>query len=73
MNTVDPWSVEWIKRVADEGDTKRTLQHLQSFVHKTRTTEVTPKLVQQIRQLSLDEVSLFLRELQKKPRFVTRK
>ena len=73
MNTVDPWSVEWIKRVADEGDTKRTLQHLQSFVHETRTTEVTPELVQQIRQLSLDEVSLSLRELQKKPRFVTRK
>jgi len=73
MNTVDPWSVEWIKQVADEGDTKRTLQHLQSFVHETRTTEVTPELVQQIRQLSLDEVSLSLRELQKKPRFVTRK
>ena len=73
MNTVDPWSVEWIKRVADEGDTKQTLQHLQSFVHETRTTEVTPELVQQICQLSLNEVSLSLRELQKKPRFVTRK
>jgi len=28
MNIVNPWSVEWIKQVADEGDTKRTLQHL---------------------------------------------
>ena len=73
MNTLDPWSIEWIKRVTDEGDTKRTLQHLQSFVHETRTTQVTPELVQQIRQLSLDEVSLSLRELQKKLRFITRK
>jgi len=73
MNTVNPWSIEWIKRVADEGDTKRTLQHLQSFVHETWTTEVTPELVQQICQLSLDKVSLSLQELQKKPRFITRK
>jgi len=73
MNTVNPWSVEWIKQVTDEGDTKQTLQHLQFFVHEIQTTEVTPELVQQIRQLSLDEVSLSLREVQKKPRFVTRK
>lgn len=71
MNTVDPWSVEWIKWVADKGDTPRTLKHLQSFVHETRVDEVTPELVQQIRLVSPGEAYLSLRELQKKLRFVT--
>ena len=48
MNTVDPWSVQWIKTMADKTTDNRTLKHLKMFVHQTRTAEVTPELVQKI-------------------------
>ena len=48
MNTVDPWSAQWIKLMADNTTDGRTLKHLKSFVHPSRQGEVTPKLVQQI-------------------------
>ena len=73
MNTVDPWSTRWIKLMADNTTDGRTLKHLKSFVHPSRQGEVTPKLVQQIRRLSLEEVQFSLREMQNKPKWVQRK
>ena len=73
MNTVDPWSAQWIKLMADNTTDGQTLKHLKSFVHPSRQGEVTPKLVQQIRRLSLEEVQFSLREMQNKPKWVQRK
>ena len=73
MNTVDPWSVQWIKTMADRTTENRTLKYLKTFVHQTQIAEVTPDLVQRIRQLSPEEVHFSIRELQNKPKFVQRK
>ena len=73
VNSVDPWLVEWIKKIADKNDDERTLKHLQSFVHDTRQEEVTPTLIRRIKELPTAEALLSLRELQRKPRFVQRK
>ena len=59
--------------MADNTNDGRTLKHLKSFVHPSRQGEVTPKLVQQIRRLSLEEVQFSLREMQNKPKWVQRK
>ena len=70
MNMIDPWSTRWIKLMADNTNDGRTLKHLKSFIHPSRQGEVTPKLVQQIRRLSLEEVQFSLREMQNKPKWV---
>ena len=70
VNSVDPWSVEWIKKMADKNNDERTLKHLRSFVHDTRQEEVTPTLIRRIKELPTAEALLSLRELQRKPRFV---
>ena len=33
MNTVDPWTSQWIKKVVDQDDLIRSLKHIRSFVH----------------------------------------
>ena len=33
MNTVDPWTSQWIKKVVDQDDLIRSLKHVRSFVH----------------------------------------
>ena len=33
MNTVDPWTSQWIKKVIDQDDLIRSLKHVRSFVH----------------------------------------
>ena len=70
MNTVDPWSVQWIKTMADKTTNNQTLKHLKMFVHQTRVAEVTPDLVQKIRRLSPEEAHFSIRELQNKPKFI---
>ena len=35
MNTVDLWSVQWIKSMADNTNDERTLKHLKLFIHQT--------------------------------------
>ena len=45
MNTVDPWTSQWIKKVVNQDDLIRSLKHIQSFVHDSRTEEVSPRLI----------------------------
>ena len=73
MNTVDPWTSQWIKRVVDRDNLIRSLKHVRSFVHDSRTEEVSPRLIQQLREMTDLEAQFTLRELQQKPRFMQRK
>ena len=45
MNTIDPWTSQWIKKVVDQDDLIRSLKHVRSFVHDSRTEEVSPRLI----------------------------
>ena len=45
MNTVDPWTSQWIKKVVDQDDLIRSLKHIRSFVHDSQTEEVSPRLI----------------------------
>ena len=73
MNTVDPWTSQWVKKVVDQDDQIRSLKHMQSFIHDSRTEEVSPRLIQQLREMTDLEAQFTLRELQQKPRFMQRK
>ena len=70
INTVNPWSTTWIKKVCENTDTKRAKAHLNTFVHESRRPEVTNKLVEQIRDMTMAETHIVLRELQHKPRYI---
>ena len=70
INTVDPWSTAWIKKVCENTDTKRARAHLNTFVHEFRRPEVTNELVEQIRNMTMAETHIVLRELQHKPRYI---
>ena len=70
MNLVDPWSVKWIKKMANTVDDDWTLKHLQLFIHDSCVEEVTPALVQRIKELLTTEALLLIRELQRKPCFM---
>ena len=69
-NHVDPWSIPWIKKVCEERDRDHALKTLKSFVHDTRTAEVTPELIQCVKDSTNAETHLILRELQQKPRYI---
>ena len=73
MNMVDLWTSQWIKKVVDQDDLIRFLKHVRSFVHDSRTEEVSPRLVQQLREMTNLEAQFTLHELQQKPRFMQRK
>ena len=45
MNTVDPWTSQWVKKVVDQDDLIRSLKHVRSFIHDSRTEEVSPRLI----------------------------
>ena len=51
MNMVDLWTSQWVKKVVDQDDLIRSLKHMQSlkhvrsFVHDSRTEEVSPRLI----------------------------
>ena len=70
MNTVDPWTSQWIKRVVDSKDKEQAIKHMRSFVHKSRQEQVTPRLIWQLREISELKAQFVLHELQQKPRFV---
>ena len=70
INTVDPWSTTWIKKVCENTDTKRAKAHLNTFVHESRRPEVTNELVEQIRDMTMTKTHIILRELQHKPRYI---
>ena len=73
MNTVDPWTSQWIKKVVDQDDLIRSLKHVQSFIHDSQTEEVSPRLVRQLREMTDLEAQFTLCELQQKLRFMQRK
>ena len=73
MNTVDLWTSQWVKKVVDQDDLIRSLKHVRSFVHDSRTEKVSPRLIQQLREMTNLEAQFTLRELQQKPRFMQRK
>ena len=73
MNTVDLWTSQWVKKVVDQDDLIRSLKHIRSFVHDSWTEEVSPRLIQQLREMTELEVQFTLCELQQKPRFMQRK
>ena len=70
MNTVDPWTSQWIKKVVNSNDEEHAIKHVRSFVHKSHQEQVTPRLIRQLREISELEAQFVLHELQQKPRFV---
>ena len=73
MNTVDLWTSQWVKKVVDQDDLIRSLKHMRSFIHDSRTEEVSPRLIRQLREMTDLEAQFTLRELQQKLRFMQRK
>ena len=73
MNSIGPWSVEWIKKMANMADNDRALKHLLSFIHDTWVKEVTPTLIRWIKELLTAEALLSIWELQQKPQFIKQK
>ena len=73
MNTVDLWTSQWIKKVVDSKDEEQAIKHVKSFMHESCQEQVTPRLIQQLREISKLEAQFVLRELQQKPRFIQRK
>ena len=73
MNTVDPWTSQWIKKVVDSNNEERAIKHVRSFVHESCQEQVIPRLIQQLREINKLEAQFMLCELQQKPRFIQRK
>ena len=61
---------QWIKKVVDFKDEERAIKYVRSFVHESHQEQVTPRLIQQLREISKLEAQFMLYELQQKPRFV---
>ena len=70
MNTVDPWTSQWIKKVVDSKDKEHTIKHVRSFIHESCQEQVTPRVIQQLREISKLKAQFVLHELQQKPRFI---
>ena len=73
MNTVDLWMSQWIKKVVNSNDEEQAIKHMRSFIYESHQEQVTPRLIQQLREISKLEAQFMLRELQQKPRFVQHK
>lgn len=70
VNTVNPWSIRWIKMVVDGPDTGHALKHLQSFVHDSCLAEVNSSLLADLHVLSPNDAHWILCNLQHCPHFV---
>ena len=70
MNTMNPWMSQWLKKVVDSKDEEWAIKHVRSFIHESCLEQVTPKLIQQLREINKFEVQFMLHELQQKPRFI---
>ena len=64
---------QWIKKVIDSNDEEQAIKHMRSFVHESRQEQVTPKLIQQLREINELKAQFVLCELQQKLRFAQRK
>ena len=56
--------------MVDSKDEEQAIKHVRSFVHESRQEQVTPRLIQQLREISELEAQFVLHELQQKPRFI---
>ena len=70
MNTVDLWTSQWIKKVVDSKDKEQAIKHMRSFVHESHQEQVTPRLIQQLREISELKAQFVLCELQQKLKFI---
>ena len=70
VNTVDPWSLRWIKTIIDGPDQLHAHNHLRSFVHDSCVDEVDPSLIADLCVLSPDNAHWVLRDLQQYSKFV---
>ena len=68
-NTVDPWSINWMKQQVAHPNMQWNIYHLKTFVHDSRTIEVSPDLVEDLRQMSSEYAYWTLKDLQGPPRF----
>ena len=68
-NTVDPWSIKWMKQQVTHPDVQRNIRHLKSFVHDSRVIEVSPDLMEDLRHMSEKDAYWTLKDLQGPPRF----
>ena len=68
-----PMDVPVDQKVVDSKDEEQAIKHMRSFVHKSHQEQVTPRLIQQLREISKLEAQFMLCKLQQKLRFVQRK
>ena len=73
MNTMDPWTSQWIKKVVDSKDKEQAIKHVRSFVHESRQEQVTLRLIQQLKEISELKAQFVLCKLQQKLRFIQHK
>lgn len=72
VNTIDLWSIHWIKVVVDGPNELRTCRHLHFFVYDMHAAEVDSFLVTDLCALSPDNAHWILRDLQHHPHFIHR-
>ena len=58
-----------MKQQVAHPDMQRNICHLKTFVHDSRTIEVSPDLVEDLRQMSSEDAYWILKDLQGPPRF----
>ena len=68
-NTVDPWSTKWMKQQVVHPDIQRNICHLKTFIHDSRTIEVSLDLMEDLCQMSPEDAYWTLKDLQGPPRF----
>ena len=68
-NMVNPWSINWMKQQVAHPNMQWNIYHLKTFVHDSRTIEVSPDLVEDLRQMSSEYAYWTLKDLQGPPRF----
>ncbi|KAG8217396.1 hypothetical protein J3R82DRAFT_5497, partial [Butyriboletus roseoflavus] len=64
-----PWSIRWMKAQVENTDVERSIHHLKSFVHNSRTIEVSRDLMQDLQRLSDEDAYWVLHDLQHVPKF----
>ena len=60
-------------KVVDSKDKNQAIKHMRSFVHKSCQEQVTPRLIQQLREISKLKAQFMLHKLQQKLRFIQHK
>ena len=66
---VDPWAINWMKQQVTHPNMQQNIHHLKTFVHDSRTIEVSLDLIEDLRKVSSEDAYWIVKDLQGPPRF----